>query len=668
MSVAASVQEMLPNLPGYRVLPTAAKSAKKTQLFQHIDGMIFPKELPAPAPYHDGSDESVHTHDVMSLGPGGTTSMTSRPHSRPHIQSQLYTVKSAAIVLSFIASFTSISPNGSLDDGKKVRKANIYYYEEDGTMSVVERPQLNSGVPQGTLVKRAVVWKKNGAPVTPLDFKIGEDLEIFGIKYRLLDCDASTRRYLDRRSGSPGRGSVGGDSGVFDDLASFGDASGPPPGAEWGNLDATGAEGNGGFGSSGPQTAGPSDGNEWGKFRSKKNSNKIFMEAKLGNTVNNKGREGFIRYGNKTLKFRCVWDNTNKLYGDMMEYSLVYYLADDTIEIFSVATANSGSKDQFSRLLQRSKLPKAFAFQQIGDHYDTASSAFYTWKDLVIGMELNVYARQLRIIDADSLTRTFYSNYHYPLATRVDLEKPPAVEHQREIPPSTGFGSEEDSLRSCSGPLLPGPPRIKKLGENKVLTFRALLLSGGPDDARRRFVLSYYLQDQTIKIEEIPVRNSGFVGGVFLSRRPIKSDDGTLLTEHGLYVGAPVTVFKHVFRLLETNDGTLKWMEEKGLPWSSPSLVFYKARSFDRLVADAASGRLADEFRARLGPSATLVSPEVVSDVLAAYDAVGDDGVQLSLHEVITMVRFTSASGKAAETDYRQLIQQIVDPALPSDD
>lgn len=541
-----------------------------------------------------------------------------------------------------------------------MRKANIYYYEEDGTMNIVERPQLNSGVPQGTLVKRALVWKKNGTPVVPNDFKIGEDLEVFGIRYRILDCDSATRRYLEQASGagSPGKASLAGDSVGFDDLASLGDASGPPAGEEWGQLDQS-AE----FDATGvPQTSGPAD--DWGKFRSKKNSNKIFMEARLGNTVNNKGREGFIRFGNKTLKFRCVWDNTGKLYGDFMEYSLVYYLSDDTVEIFSVSSVN---KDQFTRLLQRSKLPKQFEFRNVGDHYDTATSAFYSWTDLTIGLELNVYARNLRIIDADSATRTFFANYHRPLPSKIALEPSPVVFHEREVPPSTGFGSEEDSLRSCSGPLLPGPPRIKKLGENKVLTFRALLLSGGPDDARRRFVLSYYLQDQTTKIEEIPIRNSGFVGGVFLSRRPIKMEGGGHLTEHALYVGAPVTVFKHVFRLLETNDGTLKWMEEKGLPWANPTLVFFKVRAFDAIASDAASGKLLEDFRSRLGSSgaSSMVTAEVVTDVLSAYDACGDGDRLLSLHEVITIVRYTSATGKASECDFRTLVQQIIDPVPP---
>ena len=148
----------------------------------------------------------------------------------------------------------------------------------------------------------------------------------------------------------------------------------------------------------------------------------------IGNTVNNKGREGFIRFGGKTLKFRCVWDNTAKLYGDMLEFSLVYYLADDTIEIFSIS-----SRDQFSRLLQRSKLPKQFEFKTIGEHYDAASSDFYHWTELDVGMSIVVYARNLIIIDADDMTKNFYDIYHRPLAPTVELEKPVVVFHQREV-------------------------------------------------------------------------------------------------------------------------------------------------------------------------------------------------------------------------------------------
>ncbi|NDD39075.1 MAG: hypothetical protein EB082_11810 [Verrucomicrobia bacterium] len=42
----------------------------------------------------------------------------------------------------------------------------------------------------------------------------------------------------------------------------------------------------------------------------------------------------------------------------------------------------------------------------------------------------------------------------------------------------------------------------------------------------RRFVITFYVSDGTIKVQEPPIRNSGFVGGVFLSRRAVKTPAG----------------------------------------------------------------------------------------------------------------------------------------------
>ena len=40
-----------------------------------------------------------------------------------------------------------------------------------------------------------------------------------------------------------------------------------------------------------------------------------------------------MKYGTQTLKFRCIWDNTENLYGDVLEFSMMYYLNDDTVEV-----------------------------------------------------------------------------------------------------------------------------------------------------------------------------------------------------------------------------------------------------------------------------------------------------------------------------------------------
>jgi hypothetical protein len=341
----------------------------------------------------------------------------------------------------------------------------------------------------------------------------------------------------------------------------------------------------------------------------------------------------------------------------MVEFSLIYFLADDTVEIFSVPSNVNTSKDQCSRLLQRSKLPKKFGFKAVGSLTEDGENAYYHWSDLCIGLEMNVYARNIRVVDADSMTRSFYEHYNIPLTPKMDELQASVASHKREIPPSTGFGSEEDSLRSCQGPLQPGPPRVKKLGENKILTFLCTLISGGADALLRRFVLTFFVQDQTLKIEEKPVRNSGYSGGVFLSRRFIQHDNGETLCEKHLHVGAVVPVFKHVFRLLETDEVTLKWMEDKCLPQGTFVLICEKLRGVGGLISDALGGQLASSFKAKEERTG-VVSKGTFKNVLGSYGLVRDEGGFISEHEIITIMR--AIGDKKNYLDYNLFIEQLI--------
>ena len=46
-----------------------------------------------------------------------------------------------------------------------------------------------------------------------------------------------------------------------------------------------------------------------------------------------------------------------------------------------------------------------------------------------------------------------------------------------------------------------------------------------PIDMDRRFIVSYFLSDDTILVYEPPQRNSGIIGGKFIERRRIKKPD-----------------------------------------------------------------------------------------------------------------------------------------------
>lgn len=48
-----------------------------------------------------------------------------------------------------------------------------------------------------------------------------------------------------------------------------------------------------------------------------------------------------------------------------------------------------------------------------------------------------------------------------------------------------------------------------------------------PEDKNRRFILSYFLADDTISIYEPPVRNSGITGGKYLRRTKVTKPGST---------------------------------------------------------------------------------------------------------------------------------------------
>ncbi len=57
------------------------------------------------------------------------------------------------------------------------------------------------------------------------------------------------------------------------------------------------------------------------------------------------------------LRFRCYWDDTQSLFGDVRFYRLYYYLSDDTVEVVEVLPSNCG-RIPFPHLLRRMCLPK----------------------------------------------------------------------------------------------------------------------------------------------------------------------------------------------------------------------------------------------------------------------------------------------------------------------
>lgn len=82
----------------------------------------------------------------------------------------------------------------SPEEDHRIRPVVIYYYLEDDTMCVVEPAVPNSGIPQGKRIKRQRLPKaEGGLHYLWKDLNIAMDLEVYGVKYRIVQCDAFTQ-------------------------------------------------------------------------------------------------------------------------------------------------------------------------------------------------------------------------------------------------------------------------------------------------------------------------------------------------------------------------------------------------------------------------------------------------------------------------------------------
>jgi len=88
-----------------------------------------------------------------------------------------------------------------------------------------------------------------------------------------------------------------------------------------------------------------------------------------------------------------------------------------------------------------------------------------------------------------------------------------------KVPPHNGFGDELDSL----GYVYDLIPKKKKIdffkyvdNDNKILRYTARFNTKVPEDLERRFIISFYLANDTLAIFEPAQKNSGIKEGPFL--------------------------------------------------------------------------------------------------------------------------------------------------------
>jgi Ca2+-binding EF-hand superfamily protein len=407
----------------------------------------------------------------------------------------------------------------------RVRPVKIYYYLEDDTIAVSEPSVENSGMPQGKLIRRQRLPKDDatGQHYNYKDIKIDGTVTFYGKVFHVVDCDAWSREYLT----SQGL--------VVNDAVEV-----------------------------------PAD--NYNEDRKRRNAAKTFTTKSDFDKL-----KQFLALDRKVLRFFCVWDDRDKMFGEVRPFVIHYYLVDDTVEIRECHKNNDG-RDPFPLLMSRTKLPKNLydvppSFPTISmEARETEHTDYFTPEDFMINNTVTMMNRRFLIYDMDNFTKEFYRyNYGIKNFDPVPVEGPARDAPQMYIPPYNGFGSLEDSLGSCFK-LEPEPPRkdfIKMLSnDHKNLRFLAELDENDDGaDCERRFIINFSLATDTFMIYEKPARNCGRKTGKFLERTRIPKpgcdiNHPEFYGPQDLTIGNVVYVFNRRFKIVDADVFVLTYLKE----------------------------------------------------------------------------------------------------------
>jgi hypothetical protein len=477
------------------------------------------------------------------------------------------------------------------DENSRYRHCVIMYCMEDGTIRISEPRVENSGLPQGSFLKRHRVQRADGSGfLGPGDFRVGEDLLIYGRNFHVTGADRFTRWFFEENGID-----LGPDEPVVEDM--------------W--------EKNYKF----TKTA------EKGGLAVSRNviEAKQLNNYQTGNPPPGRGLTQFLENDRKVLRYKAYWDDTS-LYGIRKYVTVHYYLADNTVEVNEAHIRNSGQDTTFSVFFRRSKLNKENRINAYPGMLEP-DPVQYLPEDFIVGQTFDIWGRTFVIYDCDDFTRQFYKDYMGvdQAAAIINVEAPPIRHAALPPPPHNGVGREEDSLLNVLM-VRPKPPkqdlvRLMTLS-GECLRFECKMVNGQPEDEIRCLVIGYFPADYMVAVWETPKRNSGFTGGKFMEKcRKINPDTGRYFELTDFAVGKYVTIKAHPLLVTRADEHALQWTEANPdvFPYADPWLC----------AARLEPVRDAPELNDPRG-----VDPDTLKEVAAA------GGVDLIDHELITMLRF----------------------------
>eukprot|EP00746_Dinoflagellata_sp_MGD_P073783 gnl/MRDRNA2_/MRDRNA2_29891_c0_seq1.p1 gnl/MRDRNA2_/MRDRNA2_29891_c0~~gnl/MRDRNA2_/MRDRNA2_29891_c0_seq1.p1 ORF type:complete len:662 (+),score=131.11 gnl/MRDRNA2_/MRDRNA2_29891_c0_seq1:263-1987(+) len=429
----------------------------------------------------------------------------------------------------------------------RFRHCQIMYFLEDGTMQVNEPKVENSGIPQGAFIKRHVIPHVDGrGSILPTDLKLGAQIEIYGKIFQLCKCDQFTKWFY-------------GEAGL-----ELGEECNAPTDAYTSAVDMEIKVRHGHFGI--PRNV---------------MEGKHYNELQLGGARGNNGLEQFLKNDGKVLRFYSYWDDHTR-YGSRQYQVIQYFLADDSIQMGDQYPRNSG-RHPFPTLFKRRKMEKQFKVNAVPGMLQK-DPVYVMPQDLVCGQFLEVLGRAYFLYDCDDFTRDFYQTYMgvEQVAYPKCVEDDPIIHQKLTPPPHNGPGTAEDSLLNCIHLQPPVPKQdLVKLTtlDGKILRFEARCANYQVEDEDRKFIIGFFLANDTVACWELRQRNSGFAEGKFKERGRTKNPaTGDYYKPQELYVGAEVAISCMPMVITRADEYTLKYMEENAydFPMCDAGTILHK--------------------------------------------------------------------------------------------
>lgn len=426
-------------------------------------------------------------------------------------------------------------------DTEIVRHLTILFFLDDGTVQMSEAKTANQGLTGGNFFARGPLKKVDGNQAQPVDFAVGNSIDVLGQKILITDADAFSRDYFRKQ---------------LNIVLSPAMTPPDPPRSDHGAALATGFCSN-----PGPRVNSSTTG-AYGTRSSDYNDKR----AQFDKTMR------FLNFDGRVLRFTGieVSNDSNSTMAEQMLgatklLSIAYYLSDNSMDVRVVKDKRAGL-DESSTLLKKSKLPKNWRDVQRGK-----APIYVEPADLICGRNLEFYGRTLLLIDCDAFTRSMYEEMGI-IQQKIPLVKTKEKKIVHPIPQlGDGFlaiGGEQDTLGTIYGMPKPGKDLGKlQRNQNRLLRCRLVFITDDTIMATRRFALTFYLEDDTIQIYEEIVRNSGIGGGNFLNRGkyinglPPESDEPRAFIPTDIYLGNVISINGNEMRIIEMDNLSIRFCE-----------------------------------------------------------------------------------------------------------